>query len=108
VFWAGLPAKCATECATAGILCNSTALGVEPIDATPLRLGIRRSMLRPYTNLTSTNIESLLFSGQRNAATNYAQRRANHSPYRIKLPKTLGEPMHAIPFIPPGSESEND
>ncbi len=61
VFWAGLAAKCATECATAGILCNSTARGVEPIDPTALRFGIRRSMLRPYTNLTSTNIESLLF-----------------------------------------------
>ena len=42
-------------------MCNSTARGVEPRDATALRLGIRRSMLRPYANLTSTNIESLLF-----------------------------------------------
>jgi hypothetical protein len=40
VFWAALAHFCATECATAGILCNSTACGFELIDATALRLGI--------------------------------------------------------------------
>lgn len=37
-------------CATAGILCDSTAGVFEPIDVTALRLGIRRSMLRPELN----------------------------------------------------------
>ena len=33
-FWAALAHFCAAECATAGILCDSTAGGFEPIDVT--------------------------------------------------------------------------
>jgi hypothetical protein len=41
VFWATLAHFCATECATAGILCNSTVVGFERIDVT----GVVRSSI---------------------------------------------------------------